>query len=88
MLLEEALQQVAEVGFAYLFEVVEDPGIGLVDVDDPVQIDGRTNDHRIAIGGVDRRFEICSCSSPYPMAGRIVTDVGIDLEGLLQRPTR
>ena len=39
-------------------QVVVDPGVGFVDFDDAVQINGGAYDHRITFGTVNRGFKV------------------------------
>ena len=58
VLFDKASQQFGQVRLPDLLEIVEDPGVGLLDVDDAVEIDGCADHHRIAVRAVDRGFEI------------------------------
>src|SRR5512143_2515382 len=81
----ELLQHVLEGRGADLLELVADAEDGLGDLDDPGDVDRRGADDEIAIDGLDRLGQLAGLLVAVAHGRQDVEEVGVLLEGLLDR---
>src|SRR5512133_60137 len=84
MLLNEIIQDAIQVRIAYFLQIIVNPGIGLVDLYDAVQVDWSTYDHGITIRIIDGFLKVLELLFTVTHSRQQGSDIWIDFEGFGQ----
>src|SRR3990170_6358394 len=82
----EGRKDLGQVGASDLGEVVGDPGVWFVDLEDPPEVDRGSDHDDIAVGAVDGRLQVLDLVGAVPHRREQGADVGIGPEGVDQAP--